>query len=286
MGLSPVDMAAVTRLRREGYFTSWRKVVEIGAQQLNAAMCDSRAWMEDCADAFEVEQREFSGPAGGEIVHGDYVGQNRDAPPARDVWRWLGFEYASIDVDGSPGAIPLDLNVAQTPGYMYGRSSLVMNCGTTEHIANQLNAFRVIHELTAVGGVMLHNVPAQGFLSHGLINYNPKFFWALSAANGYKWLWADYTQSKVFYETPTNIIDEVEVFQPEAAARMNEYRFADAGLFVVMQKTLDIPFVPPIDVPTGTITEIEELRERYWTIFQPDLFERRILEVDRVMDGE
>jgi hypothetical protein len=29
-----------------------------------------------------------------------------------------------------------------------------MNCGTTEHVLNQLNAFRLIHDATAVGGLM------------------------------------------------------------------------------------------------------------------------------------
>ena len=42
---------------------------------------------------------------------------------------------------------------------------------------------------------------------------------------------------------------------------------------VVMQKTCDIPYVAPIDVGTGTTTDIEPLRKRYWTVFQPNAFE-------------
>ena len=62
---------------------------------------------------------------------------------------------------------------------------LVTNFGTTEHVANQLNAFEIIHELTAPKGVMVHSVPAQGATSiMDVINYNPKFFWMWRGRNG------------------------------------------------------------------------------------------------------
>lgn len=40
-----------------------------------------------------------------------------------------------------------------------------------------------------------------------------------------------------------------------------------------MVKSFDIPFVPPIDVPTGAQTDIEILRKRYWTVFEPNPFD-------------
>jgi hypothetical protein len=43
---------------------------------------------------------------------------------------------------------------------------------------------------------------------------------------------------------------------------------------IVMEKAFDIDFVPPIDVPTGTRTTIEALKRRYWTVFDPDAFNR------------
>jgi hypothetical protein len=46
-----------------------------------------------------------------------------------------------------------------------------------------------------------------------------------------------------------------------------------------MQKVYDLPYVPPIDVPTGAETDILELKERYWTIFQTPLFHERIAEM-------
>ena len=52
----------------------------------------------------------------------------------------------------------------------------------------------MIHDATAPGGLMYHGVPMAGEFSHGIINYNPKFFWSLAEANGYDivrfWGWS------------------------------------------------------------------------------------------------
>ena len=63
---------------------------------------------------------------------------------------------------------------------------MVTNFGTTEHIANQLQSFKIIHDLAAPGALMLHVVPAGGMPTDGLVSYNPKFFWLLCRSNGYR----------------------------------------------------------------------------------------------------
>jgi hypothetical protein len=62
---------------------------------------------------------------------------------------------------------------------------LTVNGGTTEHLIDQENAFRVMHDLTKVGGLMLHQVPFLGSIDHGFFNYNPNFFTALARFNSY-----------------------------------------------------------------------------------------------------
>jgi hypothetical protein len=41
---------------------------------------------------------------------------------------------------------------------------------------------------------MLHNLPLQGHLRHGLFNYNPKFFWMLARSNAYREIYVDYSR--------------------------------------------------------------------------------------------
>jgi hypothetical protein len=43
------------------------------------------------------------------------------------------------------------------------------------------------------------------------------------------------------------------------------------SVVVALQKVFDTPFVAPLDVPTGTMTEHASLRERYWSVFKPDI---------------
>ena len=146
---------------------------------------------------------------------------------------------------------------------------MVTNFGTTEHIANQLNAFKIIHDLTAPGGIMIHAVPAQGLVNHGLLKYNPKWFWMLARSNDYRWLDFDYTSRGQITDLPANVIEAIAAHRPDIAERKAQYKVADAGLWATFQKVRDIEFIPPLDVNTGTKTTNAALIERYWTVFAP-----------------
>ena len=197
------------------------------------------------------------------------------APLARDFWTWLGFGYVAIDIDGSPGSIPLDLNYDSAPRGHIGKYDLVTNYGTTEHVANQLNAFKVIHDMTALNGVMVHTLPAQGMQNHGLFNYNPKFFW-MARSNGYKWLHESYFGAGPAgsYALPQNIVARLALFSPDAEVRVKTMGVSDAGLSIALQKKFDLPFVAPLDVQTGVSTNNATIAQRYWTVFTPNAFER------------
>ena len=53
-----------------------------------------------------------------------------------------------------------------------------------------------------------------------------------------------------------------------------------------MQKRYDIPFVPPIDVATGTETSNLALKQRYWTVFEPGVFERLERDLPKLLRRE
>jgi hypothetical protein len=262
-------------LRNSGHVRQHAAVMEIGAQQLANSFLSAPDRIAHLGKLFGVD-RMFSlpRPMPSHIVHGDVEHLNADAPFARDFWHWLQFNYAAIDIDGSPGSIPLDLNYDSVPSEVVGKYDLVTNFGTTEHIANQLNAFKVIHDLTRHGGIMAHALPAQGMLNHGLVNYNLKFFWMLARSNGYRFLHANFVQSPEFYGLPDYIVDFLNSTSLIPVDRSRLFKVADASILLVMEKAFDIAYVPPIDVPTGTQTEIESLKKRYWTVFEPDAFER------------
>ncbi len=113
---------------------------------------------------------------------------------AADLLIRAGFHYTAIDFADLPHTTRLDLNYDDLPAEHYERYDFVLNSGTSEHILNQYNVFKVMHQATQVGGLMYHGVPMAGEFEHGIFTYNPKFFWALAEANEYQllriWGWA------------------------------------------------------------------------------------------------
>lgn len=270
MGVSADSIELLIRLREGGLVNTPAAVIEIGAQQLNNYFLRARERMEFLGQLFGVATTlELPPPQDSPVVEGGAEHLPENAPLARQFWEWLGFQYASIDIDGSPNSIPLDLNFDEVPDWARKKFDLVTNFGTTEHVANQLNAFKVIHDLTAIGGIMVHSLPAQGWVNHGLLNYNPKWFWMLARSNDYRWIYFDYDGSEKISDLPANVIENVSQYRPGIATRQPPYRVVDGSLVAIFQKTRDIEYVPPLDVATGTTTTNKVLRERYWTIFAP-----------------
>jgi hypothetical protein len=247
IGIDAVELLGA--LRERGYIKTPASVIEIGAQQLSHTFRDGQSIIDKTGELFGVRKKfELPDIKRTHTVHGKLDHLDPGAPLARTFYEWLGFRYAAIDVDGSPGSIPLDLNHDAAPDSEKGRYQLVTNFGTTEHIANQLNAFRVIHDLTAPGGLMFHEVPAQGMFNHGLINYNPKFFWMLARSNAYETLHLDFLGDDAYYNLPQNIVDKIVPHQPSIEQRRANYRAMDSKLVVVLQKAIDVPYVPPLDL--------------------------------------
>jgi hypothetical protein len=269
MGIGSNDLECLIQLARHKLVKPGRAVAEIGAQQLNKSFFSDENLIREAGELFGVRDPFPLKPS----EHGDGDGNLDPSDPlAREFWRWLGFDYLAIDIDGSPQSLPLDLNCDDVPPRLRGRFSLVTNFGTTEHICNQLNSFKIVHDLCAPDGIMLHVLPIQGYFNHGLINYNPKFFWMLARSNDYGWVHVDYHRG-TGQPFPQNIIEDGKNFSPQIIDRFDGYLAEDCSLMMVLQKSLDIPFVAPIDVNSGTKAANRVLEKRYWTVFRPDAIE-------------
>ena len=90
--------------------------------------------------------------------------------------------YKAIDFHGTIFSVERDLNYPYSENTKY---DLITNFGTTEHIFNQFEVYKTIHNLVKPNGFMLHFLPYQGFYNHGFYNYHPTFFFDLGKANNY-----------------------------------------------------------------------------------------------------
>jgi hypothetical protein len=268
VGMGASVLPLLMKLKRQGHIANGSAVIEIGAQQLNDSFIEATGDIAAAGRLFGATTPPPSFTRTGARSPADKLA---GAPLAREFWTWLGLEYASIDIDGSPGSIPLDLNYDEIPPQLAGRYALVTNFGTTEHIANQLQSFKIIRDLAAAGALMLHVLPAGGTPNHGLVSYNPKFFWMLGRSNGYKTAFMTMGQSDRDAGLPDDLVEFLTLYEPQAKSEFAAYTMPVTSIVVALQKVFDTPFVAPLDVPDGVMTEHAALRERYWSVFKPDV---------------
>lgn len=103
-----------------------------------------------------------------------------------DVLERVGCDYTAFDIFEGYKTEFFDLNSGDLQERHIGHFDLVLNFGTTEHVLGQFNAFKIIHEAAAVGGLICHDLPMTGHLDHGFFNYNPMLLVDLAEANGYE----------------------------------------------------------------------------------------------------
>lgn len=103
-----------------------------------------------------------------------------------EVLERAGFRYTAIDIADGYRTRIVDLNHGSLPRNMVGAYDSVINFGTTEHILNQMNSFRMIHDATTSGGFIWHQLPAIGYVDHGYFTYTGRFFFDLAGYNHYE----------------------------------------------------------------------------------------------------
>lgn len=90
--------------------------------------------------------------------------------------------YRDADINGLSD-IHLDLN-KPAPAALRNTFNLVLNAGTLEHVFDLWQAFENIHDMTRLGGTIVHIAPLT-WMEHGYVNFSVKLFRELAASNGY-----------------------------------------------------------------------------------------------------
>lgn len=108
---------------------------------------------------------------------------------ARELYKSLGCGlYVSVDGNGRNGAIAFDLNrkATELAGLVKTKCyDLVTDFGTGEHIFDQANFWRTMHQFTAVGGFIVFDRPSQGYPGHCFWRTDLSTYQDIAAANQY-----------------------------------------------------------------------------------------------------
>ncbi len=252
MGLGPNVLALYQQLKILGALDNAKNVVELGSQDV---WCNDPQLLVGLFRAFGKPA-----PAAEELAR-YYNNNGTGQVSSRHLHERLGFEYTCVDIDARHDSITLDLNFDAVPAEHRGKYGLVTNHGTTEHILNQLNCFKVIHDLAKPGGLMMHGLPFTVHLEHGFFNYQPNFFTALARYNSYRtlgiWVAVDWTLKSFIPWEP----------------RLLEFLKTDANtthlLFVLQEKMHDSEFCAPIQ-----------------GVYEPMIPDESLMRYQLVVDGE
>jgi hypothetical protein len=227
------------------------RVVEIGSQMINLG-----TEHEAVADLIKVYRPSFS------------TNELRNRFPisphyysyACEMWKTAGIDYFSYDITEAPDSRVFDLNFGSVPRNDLASADIVTNIGTTEHLINQYNAFKTIHDLLKVGGVAVHQVPFAGMLNHCLFNYHPKFFYSLIVNNRYKLRHIEYSAPALHIALGEgNTVFEGD--RPKCDARIpGSDEWTNVSLFsgmitLVIERRYPDEFVPPVDFAAGYFGE-------------------------------
>lgn len=251
MGLGPPVLALYRQLKAAGVFDGITEVMELGAQNV---WCPQSELVKSLFKAFDKPE-----PSAEMLSRfANWKGSGLE------LYTALGFNYRCVDLDPQFNSIPLDLNFDPCPPEHAGKYGFVTNHGTSEHILNQYNVFKVMHDFTKPGGYMLHAVPFTVHLEHGYFNYQPNFFESLGKYNAYEvygiWVGPDWQLASFIPWQPTLL----------------DYLVLNAKtthlLVALLQKKYDKPFCVPFQGVYEPMTSDQHLA-RYAMVVDGEIFD-------------
>jgi hypothetical protein len=251
MGLGAPIIELYRQLKLQGVLEGLTDVMELGSQDF---WCPQKNLIRALFAAFNRPEPDP------ELLTTSFASQK----PARLLYEALGIVYNCVDVDGRTGTLVLDLNFDEAPEEHWGKYGLVTNHGTSEHIMNQYNVFKMMHEFVKPGGVMIHAVPFTVHLEHGFFNYQPNFFEALARYNSYEtlglWVGPDW-QIASFIPWDPILLDYLA------------FNSKTTHLLVVAQRKMyDKPFCVPFQEVYENMVP-DEARSRYPMVIDGEIFD-------------
>jgi len=188
MSFHPLMIKLVACLRDE--LLEWPSVIELGNQTFDPTIGGTLTKHEDLILPLVLRYLDARCKPydRAEIERVTALAPGEQKPLTAAYFKALGFaSYDAIDVNSRYGSLVMDLNADLREVYGFRRTfDLVTNNGTGEHIFNQYQVFRNMHNLAAVGGLLLFVLPFHNWMNHGFFNFNPILFGDLAAANSYR----------------------------------------------------------------------------------------------------
>lgn len=242
-------------LQEEGYLTQERnKILDIGPQNVyNISKDKLRAFVDKQGTliASATLEQEID-----RLVYFSTPRPEERTTLLSEITDLTGIEYNSFDVCPGLKTDIVDLNFDGLDDRYREYYDIVLNFGTSEHIFNQWNCFRVMHDALKTDGIIYCHLQVTGSLEHGYYFYTPQFFRDMATANGYK-IEKLFLSEAGLYKVGSLAIDiradDTDMTpSPNSAARDPSNVFIPAyNIHVVLRKTKSAPFRCSLEIATA-----------------------------------
>ena len=236
MGASAKSLSRFVSLHDRGLLKIGASIIELGAQELHCT------GMEDYVRGFIKHFSEKnSSMKGAELYTNAELTQFANKGLLGELMIACGFAYRALDIFEAANTTQFDLNIHTPAEDLIERFDLVTNFGTTEHVINQHQSMKTMHELAKPGGIIYHDLPLAGYHVHGYFSYNPLLFLHLADANGYKVVMQHYSKAGGPTAAPAFMTDN----------GYPEPNYFDYGIEFIFQKTSSAAFRMPLETSTS-----------------------------------
>lgn len=247
-----ITLSHLESLQQKGLLPPGARVLDIGSSNLysadEAGLKKFLAYYGKTAPS-DLVQRLAAGSAYGHggVANESFVGELLEA---------AGITYLAFDIADGYRTQIFDLNSQALQKSLAKSFDIVLNFGTTEHVMNQLNAMRVIHDATKVGGHIVHSVPSLGYIDHGYVAYTPRFFFDLAGHNQYEII-------EFRYEGPSEgkqimgIVRDYQTYFPALTPYIENdptsFQATDFAIYLIQRRSNAGAFKVPMERSTSVI---------------------------------
>lgn len=272
-----ITLSIIEKMQGLGLFGTGRiSVLDVGSSNLYSASAEGvRKFLSGYGVASTPEIEKFveklANGSGYDAVNGGVNGAF-----AGELFEKAGIRYHAIDIADGYGTTILDLNHEPAPTHFVGVFDLVLNFGTTEHLLNQYNAFKVIHDSTKVGGYIVHSLPCVGYSNHGYFTYTPRCMFDLAGYNEYElvgfWfegpgggndLYAPIRDYLTYFPNLSRTLADRDL--TKVGRQVAKLDIPDLGLVVVFRKVKPRPFAGALERSTSVGTVPTSVTSGYET---------------------
>lgn len=195
------------------------------------------------------------------------MGQNDRTLYLGEVLDLTSLDYVSIDIYQGHKTRIFDLNFQDTPTEYSEAFDVVLNFGTTEHVFNQYNSFKIMHEAAKPGAYLFHQVPSVGYIDHGYFMYSPRTFVELADANGYElldlWFTGPQGHAKLFDAVSYRPDIRSPSRKDSLSAEWDKAQIPNAVINVLLRKKRGGPFRLSVDATTSAGAVVDSIARAY-----------------------